>query len=83
MKLCKNKKFPTQHVTARYLARSYPKGELKKTSLGGPFQHLKFYIVNQALKVLSVGKFGHLELFKLDLLCKTLSVEWEPLDLFF
>ena len=36
------KKFPTQHVTAGYLARPYPKGEPKKTSLGGPFRHLKF-----------------------------------------
>ena len=35
-------KFPTQHVTAGYLARPYPKGDPKKTSLEGPFRHLKF-----------------------------------------
>ena len=40
--LCKKEKFPTQHVTAGYLARPYPKGEPKKTSLGGPSRHLKF-----------------------------------------
>ena len=42
MTLCKKSKIPTQYVTARYLKRSYPKGEPKKTSLGGPFWHLKF-----------------------------------------
>ena len=42
MTLCKKKKFPTQHVTAGYLARPYPKGKPKKTSLGGPPRHLKF-----------------------------------------
>ena len=42
MTLCKKSKIPTQHVTARYQARSYLKDGPKKTSLGGPLRHLKF-----------------------------------------
>ena len=42
MTLCKKSKIPTQHVTARYLGRAYPKGRPKKSSPGGPFCHLKF-----------------------------------------
>ena len=42
MTLCKKSKIPTQHVTARYQARSYLKEGPKKTSLGGPLRHLKF-----------------------------------------
>ena len=40
--LWKNEKFPTQHVTARYLARSYPKGELQKLVQGVPLDTLSF-----------------------------------------
>ena len=30
------------HATGGYLGRSYPEGGPKKSSLGGPFRHLKF-----------------------------------------
>ena len=37
-----HKKRAPQHATVGYLGRSYPEGGPKKSSLGGPFRHLKF-----------------------------------------
>ena len=42
MTLCKIKKRTPHHATGGYLGRSYPEGGPKKSSLGGPFRHLKF-----------------------------------------
>ena len=43
MTLLKESKIPTQHVTARYLGRAYPKGGPKKNKSRGSLLSLKVW----------------------------------------